>query len=169
MKKILIVLFIIPFFTLSQTIDSIQQTKINYEPSIVKVEKTKEEIYSKITSWINRYYKNPELVIKANEKDTYLRLSSISTYSFFQSGINTNSYSYDLEISIQDGKYKVEFFNIHDQDGYGDGYYPACLYNKKGEYRSFKKVSESLEKGMLQSIKKIHFEIFDYIIGKKEW
>ena len=61
MKKIILLLCFIPFIGFAQECDSIKMTPTDFIPIVVELKsKPGPEIYSKIKSWINRYYKNPE-------------------------------------------------------------------------------------------------------------
>ena len=164
----MLLLLFVPFMGFSQVCDSIKMTTTDFTPVIIQLNgKSNSEIYSKIKSWINRTYKNPDLVIKADEKDSYIRLHSIDTFEFRQMGLATNNYSYDLEILIKDSKYKINFFNINDIS-ISNGSLPNYFFKENGELYGFKKVNLSMQKGILNSLNKIHFSIFNYINTSKD-
>jgi len=163
MKKIIMLLLFVPFIGLSQVCDSIKITKTDFTPVVVELKgKSSSEIYSKIKSWINRTYKNPDLVTKADEKDTYIRIHSIDAFEFRQMGLARNNYSYDLEFQIKENKYKIIFFNIIDTSIINASF-PKYFYKDNGDLYGFKKVNLSMQKGIINSLNNIHFSVFNYI------
>jgi hypothetical protein len=170
MKKIILLLLFVPFIGFAQTIDSIKMTRTSFTPAIIELQgKSNNEIYSKIKSWINRYYKNPDFVIKADETNNYIRISSTSTFEFYQMGLARNNYNYDLEIEIKENKYKITFFNIIDTS-INNAKFPNYFFKKNGELYGFKKVNISVQKGIIKSLNEIHFELYNFInSNKNEW
>jgi len=172
MKKIILLLLLlfVPFIGFSQTIDSIKMTRTSFTPAIIELQgKSNNEIYSKIKSWINRNYKNPDFVIKADETNNYIRISSTSTFEFYQMGLARNNYNYDLEIEVKEDKYKIIFFNIIDTS-INKGKFPNYFFKKNGELFGFKKVNISMQKGIVKSLNEIHFELYNFInSNKNEW
>lgn len=167
MKKIILLLLFLPFIGFAQECDSIKMTTTDFTPVIVELKlKPNTEIYSKIKSWINRYYKNPDIVIKADEKDNYVRINSISTFDFRQMGLSRNNYSYDLEIQIKDNRYKITFFNIIDTSII-NGNLPSYFFKENGELFGFKKVNLSMQKGIIKSLNEIHFDLFNFIANQE--
>lgn len=153
----------------AQVADSIKITPLEFPAIIVEVpNKTNAEIYTKIKSWINRYYKNPSLITIADEKDNYIRIHAVSKFSFKQMGLSVNDYRYDMEIEIKDGRYRIYFFNVLDTSIL-NGELPKTFFKKNGELYGIKKVNLSMQKGILESLNQIHFSLFNYIYSKSDW
>lgn len=169
MKNLFLVLLIIPVFSFSQKLDSITDTKTEYLPVVVEIAMPKEKIYEKMKSWINRYYKNPKIVVKADDPNSYLRIEGINDYYFYQGGKVTNNIKYILEIEIQDNKYRLRFSNVSDDRLSVREFLPSAMYNKKGEFKSFKKVTQSIKIGILDSLNEIHFDIYNYFTVENKW
>ncbi len=79
--------------------------------------KTKEEIYSKTLEWINKTYKNPKEVIKAEIKDDYVRFEGVkkNLFSFLDVLMIAPTYNdvrYMIEVSVKDSKIKFDIVNL---------------------------------------------------------
>lgn len=166
----MLLLCFVPFIGFSQECDSIKMTITNFTPVIVELQsKQGTEIYSKIKSWINRYYKNPDIVIKADEKNSYIRMHSASTFEFRQMGLAKNNYNYDVEIQIKENKYKITFFNIIDTSII-NGELPKYFFKENGDLYGFKKVNLSMQKGIINSLNEIHFDLYNFITSNEtDW
>lgn len=158
MKKIFIIFLLMPFIAFSQVCDSIKMNPTEFPSVVVPINsKSNSEIYSKVKSWINRNYKNPEFVTKADEANNYIKLSGSSNFSFKLMGTQTYDYFYTIQIEFKPEKYKITFSNVSIYDTNVFQYF----YNK-GEFRknsNYKKIKESL----MNDINRIHFDIYNFI------
>lgn len=77
--------------------------------------KSKDEIYRKTVEWINKTYKDPKEVIKAEVVNDYVRIEGISD------GLNCSAplgmtlcqnVRYQIEISVKDSKYKFDVIEM---------------------------------------------------------
>jgi hypothetical protein len=161
MKKIIIVLCFIPFIGFSQVCDSIKITTNDFPPVVIELKgKTDAEIYSKVKSWINRYYKNPDIVIKADEKDKYIRISSVSNFTYkYITGAKTDNYKYSFEIDIKEGKYRITFFDL----SFDRFELPQFFFNKKGEVISPQKIYKGMIKSLMNDVNKTNFDLYNYV------
>lgn len=154
---------LLPVMSFSQ-IDSIKISNSKLEESIVKVENLgAKEIYNGIKKWVFKTYKNPNLVLKSDIYNEYLRIDGVSSFSFKWMGTQTYNYSYSVSLNIKDGKYKIQFSNI-DMSGKS---LPDFFYDKKGE-RKKQKVNIDMYNSFLDNINLIHFDLYNSIISKKE-
>lgn len=170
MKKIMLLLLFVPLFGFCQICDSITMTKTEYPEIIVSVpDKLNSEIYSKIKSWVNRTYKNPDIVIKADELNNYIRISAIDNYSFKYMGVATYSLNYDLELYIKDNKYKLKFINVKSPELH-DPNMPQNFFDSKGEIKGMKKLNLKMQKAVLLTLNMIHFDLYNFILKKSsDW
>ena len=145
-------------------------TTTNYPEVIVNVNNiNKTDIYQKLKSWINRTYKNPDIVTKADEKNNYIRISGVD--SFYLNYMGTQSYplNYDFEINIKDGKYKISFMNVK-SPGLNHPDMPSGLFDSKGDARGNKKLNLKMQKAILNTLNNIHFSIYNYLTTtEKDW
>lgn len=167
MKKLLLLLFVAS--AQAQAIDSIRNTPTEFLPVVVELPNTpKEAIYTKVKAYINRTYKNPEIVTKADEKDKYIRINGSDTYSFTYMGNNNYPLEYNLEIEIKDNKYRVKFINVEDRTLHTP-YMPETFYDKNGKLKTMKVKGRMLD-GVLKTLNKIHFNLYIFVKGKDgEW
>lgn len=166
----MLLLLFFPFTGFCQICDSIRMTKTEYpEIIVVAPNKLNTEIYSKIKSWINRTYKNPEVVIKADELNNYIRISAIDNYTFQYMGASTYSLSYDLEINIKDNKYKIQFINVKSPELRTPNM-PQTFFDSKGEIKGIKKINLKMQKAVLFTLNQINFDLYNFIFKKTaEW
>lgn len=156
---LLLIVMIISSSANSQVLDSIKMTPSEFVPVIVQTEgKTKNEIYAKVKSWINRTYKNPEHVLKADEVDSYIRIQGRSSFSFKYMGITQYDYDYTLEVEIKDGKYKYSISNIMLYS------YPVpeYFYDKKGSLKTGKMYNR-IREAFMADLNKNFYDLKDFI------
>ncbi len=160
MKRILVIIVLFILHTAqAQVLDSIKMTNKGFMPLNVTVEnKNKEEIYSKIKSWINRTFKEPAFVIKADEKDSYIRIAANSSFSFKYMGTTTYDYDYNAEIEIKDGSWSYRIFDItmYKQR------IPEYFYDTKGRLKTGKMYSK-IRYAFLDDINRIYFSLNDFL------
>lgn len=140
--------------------------------------KTKAEIYEKVVNWIKTTYKNPSAVIVAEIKDDYVKING-AALGLTGSGKNT----YVIEISIKDGKYKLDVVELKyyiTPNQFRGGWYDYNLgedvgnehYKKNGEVTRFHKIAVTEVPKYFNELNK---SLFDYINSneitnsKKEW
>lgn len=158
MRNFFLIFLLIPFLAFSQVCDSIKMNSIEFPSIVVPINtKSNSEIYAKVKSWINRNYKNPEFVTKADEANNYIKLSGSSNFSFKLMGTQTYDYLYTIEIDFKPEKYKVTFSNI----SFYNTKVPDYFYNN-GELRknsNYQKIRQSL----MNDLNRIHFDIYNFI------
>ncbi len=169
MKKIIVALLFLSISVFSQSkCDSIVMTTVDYPAVIVNVDSAlAKDLFNKTKSWINRYFKNPEKVIIVAEDNVYLRLSGLDEFSFQFMGTATYSLNYDCEISFKDSKYKIQFINVMSKELKPQSY-PAGFFNENGEMKGIKKINLKMQKGVLKTLNRIHFELYNSILKPAE-
>ncbi len=151
------------FSVQAQTIDSIKMTSTEYPSIVIEVpNKLKAEIYTKVKSWINRYYKNPNIVIAADEPDNYVRLNGSTSYSFKYMGTTSYSLLYSLEIELKDNRYKVKFINVKSPELKTPDM-PGTFYDSKGGYKGIKSINQKMRTAVLFELNNINTDLFNYI------
>ncbi len=170
MKALSLFLLLFSFTVNAQTLDSIRMKPSEFPPVIVDLpDKSSSEIYSKIKSWINRYYKNPSSVIVADEVENYVRINGATNYTFKYMGTQSYGLLYTLEIEIKDNKYKVSFLNVKSPDLMTPGM-PATFYDEKGGYKGKKSINEKMRNAVLLELNNVHFDLYNFINSKtKDW
>lgn len=77
--------------------------------------KSKEEIYTKVLEWINKTYKNPKEVLKAEVLNDYIRFEGAKSglYCYAPLGMAVcGDVKYQIEISVKDNKYKFDVIEM---------------------------------------------------------
>lgn len=108
--------------------------------------KTATEIYKKIIEWIKITYKNPEKVILSTIENEYIRFEGFSEtlYSYNAMGQHYEPTKYQIEISIKDGRYKLDLISMQSlastSSTSAGGWYDVKFFNSP-------MTKEELEKG----------------------
>lgn len=108
--------------------------------------KTAPEIYKKIIEWIKITYKNPDKVILSTIENEYVRFEGFSEklYSYNAMGQHYEPTKYQIEVSIKDGKYKLDIISMQSLESASaksaGGWYDVKFFNAPMS-------KEELEKG----------------------
>lgn len=159
-KHFLLLILCLSTFSFSQVNDSIVTTPNDFPDVIINIEgRSKSEIYLKIKSWINRFYKDPGYVIKVDEPNQHLRVEAASTLEYrFLGKDNIDKYDYTLSIDIKEGRYKVTFSNLI----WEKQKLPQYFYKKGGELRTHASYSR-VRDGVLKDLNRINNAIFNSV------
>lgn len=142
MKKIILILLLVPVFANAQELPKLKLSQIGVEPIVVSVEgMTAEMLYNKTLNWIQETYKDPEHVLKAKIENEKIRIEAVAqdAWSYKIMGMKqTYNMIYYLEISFKDGKYKLDYqigeFLLNNGDKVFFGW--KDFYKKNGEVRN---------------------------------
>ncbi len=76
--------------------------------------KTKEELYKKTLEWISKTYNKPSEVVKAQVENDYIRFQGVSKKEYCRKPMIEicEDLRYEIEVSVKDGKYKFDVFNL---------------------------------------------------------
>jgi hypothetical protein len=88
----------------------------SYEEVVQQPDGNKQELYRRLITWVNKFYKNPKEVIKEqNDAAQELLLAHrFKIYNVPEKGAKTEAglVEYKLRITCKDGRYKYELTNI---------------------------------------------------------
>jgi hypothetical protein len=174
MKKITLLLLLTVSVSFSQMkIDSLGYHLGEDGYFIIKVkDKSASEIYSKLLDYVNKNFKNPDEVILAKTKDSYLRMEFID----YSMGIHKRSLTTmnvggktNLEFDIKEGKIRIKEFvpeiymNADDVTNrlsfqITGGMLTNSFYNKK-----LKPKKEYLKSGLKNQIENYYNDLFKTI------
>ncbi|MQP63340.1 DUF4468 domain-containing protein [Flavobacterium sp. LMO6] len=167
MKKIFVLLLFTLNYSYSQ-IDSISSIYPNIDSKIVKLDSISDEvIYNKIKSWIQTYYKNPNIVLKGDIKNEMVRIEGVSYFIYNWMGKQTAPMYYTLEVNIKDNKYKFDYLSVRLFD---DKKQISYLYDNKGHLKKQRYIKDMYE-SILNNLNELHFGIYKYITNnnKNDW
>lgn len=131
MKKLLLVLFFIPFTCFAQV-----PNEDGGLTHVVNVELSQDEIYAKVNEWLAETYNSLPDVLKLDSKSKVM-VKGVMNFSFKKGSLALNpSAKHTLSISIRDNKYKADlkienleskftpgtFYTLYDYAGWGLGY-----------------------------------------------
>ncbi|OJX55564.1 MAG: hypothetical protein BGO88_04945 [Flavobacterium sp. 38-13] len=159
MKNYYSLAFLFIFFNMNSQIDSLKMNvdgfpKIENQLSGV----SKSEIHDRVKSWINRTFREPANVLKAEEKGSYIRIAATSSFTFKYMGNTTYDYDYNVEIDINDESWSYRIFDV---SMYRQRI-PEYFYDSKGRMRTGKmylKIRESF----LNDVNRIYFSLNEFI------
>ena len=104
MKKLLLVLLIVPVVSFGQEINK----ESDGWTKVVNVELSADDIYTKVNEWVAETYKNPEKVTKLNSKSKVI-VGGKLTLNLSSEGQSIAFWlDHTLSISIRDNKYKAD-------------------------------------------------------------
>ena len=114
--KLLIVALLITQFAFSQSASKYVTSKDGFTDYVVTEVpgKSKEELYTKVIEWLNKTYKNPKEVIKAQIENDYIRIEGIKSNMLcvISGASSCFDVRYQIEISFKDGRYKFDVTKI---------------------------------------------------------
>lgn len=128
-------------FYFSQAATEFKVTKDGFTDFIVTEVpgKTKEDIYTKTLEWVNKTYKNPKEVLKAEILNDYIRIegvtSGLSCYAPLGMPV-CNDVKYQIEISVKDNKYKFDVIEMQEyvkSSQYSTGGWRSLMPNNNSE------------------------------------
>lgn len=102
--------------------------------------KTKEDLYAKTLEWINKTYKNPKEVIKAEVMNDYVRFEGLKQdlYCYAPIGMAVcSNVKYQIEVYVKDGKYKFDVIEMESYSApskYGPGGWFPLMANNSTEF-----------------------------------
>ena len=137
------------------------------EEIIVLVEgKTSSEIYTKSINWIKETYRNPEEVIKMTIENEKIRIEGYQNNAWYYKslGIKQNyDMVYELQISIKDDRYKLEFIPMKFYTSVGlPAYDYTTFFKANGDTRkTYAPAVESLN----QSMNDISTSLYNYVLN----
>jgi len=104
MKKLLLVLLIVPLVSFGQEINK----ESDGWTKVVNVELSADDIYTKVNEWVAETYKNPEEITKLNSKSKVI-VGGKLTINLSSQGQSVDFWlDHTLSISIRDNKYKAD-------------------------------------------------------------
>ncbi len=111
MKKLLLILLVIPFISYSQiNLDTINK-KFSYS-NVYEINKTKKQLHQNAMEWIAINFKDANEVVKLNTDDKIISKGYFDV-SYLNSGYQlTNKVFFILEISFKENKYKLEIHTL---------------------------------------------------------
>lgn len=140
--KLLIVALLITQFAFSQSASKYVTSKDGFTDYVVTEVpgKSKEELYTKVIEWLNKTYKNPKEVLKAEVLNDYIRFegSKQSLYCYAPLGMAVcNTVKYQVEITVKDDKYKFDVIEMQEYvapSKYSSGGWFAIMSNNNTEF-----------------------------------
>ena len=129
-KMVMLDLFFSDECKVKKTEFTFDNTKGLTDSVVTNVEgKTAPEIYKKVIDWIKITYKNPDKVILSTIENEYVKFEVFSSACYSNSiplmGKSFQDIKYQIEVSINDGKYKFDIVGIED-------YIPTSKNSKGG-------------------------------------
>lgn len=131
MKKIIILLMIIPLFSFSQVPMTVENGSIFFE-SVYKVDSTSRDVlFNRALDWVGKTFSSPDDVISYQNIETGTIQASYSM-DYQLVSLSKLPFQANLEILFKEGRYKVRISNFKNQQGYSIESY---LLKKDGTYR----------------------------------
>lgn len=167
MKKVLFALLI---SVLGFSQDKLILTQNGFEPVVTEIpSKSANELYLKTKEWIQKSYKSPNEVLKADLENNLVRIEGYCSDCYQQKALGiTNVFGclYTLEIEFKEGRYRYTY-NVTKQ--YNQGkivfYTWRDYFKKTGELKNAYKSSFD---GMNASANLIYNSLLDYLTGKTD-
>lgn len=140
---------------------------------VTEVKASSSDIYSKAINWIKETYKSPDDVILMTIENDKIRFQGFKPQfycvPYMGSDVCSNA-NYVVEISVKDGKYKLDPIEFKLSNSAGTSYMinfndTSAYYNKKGE---LKKSSEKAPKLLEDFFNGMNSELQNYITGTKK-
>jgi len=104
MKKLIVLLIFIPFFSFGQDLNK----ELNGYTEIVAVELSKQEIHQKINEWIAVNFKSANDVVQLNTENKVIVKGNFTCNFSFMKAVATYRVHNSLIISIRDNEYKID-------------------------------------------------------------
>lgn len=181
--------FLIPIIAISQTSDStkrdisamldsnidyhnlIPQKDGNYmyENIIIADSLTKEELYTKAKVWFVQSFKSPKDVLQMDDKEAGRIIGKgyfSFDYPFFVETYTMKVY-FTVDITVKDGKYRIQFYDIDPQDETKNSFTHTSAWSsetipnmiklayRSGERKTYKRKLLSINEGFLYNIQAI--------------
>ena len=111
MKKLILLLLLIPLFNFAQNNNPVLSIS-GVEAVVVDVNnKSANEIYDNLKKWVMKSYRNPDEVIKADIPNEQIRINGYNRGFFQGKALSTFDYdvTYMLTLDIKDNKYRLSF------------------------------------------------------------
>jgi hypothetical protein len=125
MKKLILILFLLPLFAKAQKIElPLKDSAIVYEEVVVIKDSTAsaDRLFTLAQTWFANTFNNSKSVLRVNDRVSHQLIGKGS--ELFQAGFgyNTNSYfNYTIAVDIKDGKYRYRVYDLT-MDGGGSVY-----------------------------------------------
>lgn len=120
LQRLIFLLFFAPFANQLSAQNDIPKSAETglfcYEEVVQQPDGNKQELYRRLMTWVNKFYKNPRDVIK-EQKDESQELLIVHRFKIFnipEKGPKTDAglVEYKLRITCKDGRYRYELTNI---------------------------------------------------------
>lgn len=147
--------------------ESVKLAADGIKPVVVEMQgKSAAELFTKSKQWVNTYFKNPKEVLKAEVENDMIRVDGFCKDCFTMKFLGENDYSFTLEISFKDNKYKYEVAVTKlSDDGRPIYYNYDSFFKKDGSTRAmYEKSVESMEASLNATFNSFK----DYQTGKTQ-
>lgn len=149
--------------------DSIQILPDRFTEVVVNVNgKNAAEIYSSVRTWMNKKIISANNSFIADDSGKYLKASGTTFYTLNVFGKSKYRMIFDIEVEIQDNKYKIAFLNVISPE-LADEKIPQTMFKKDGSIKGNKKANREMQKSIKDEINQIHFDLKDYITTGQRW
>ncbi|HMR83966.1 MAG TPA: DUF4468 domain-containing protein [Niabella sp.] len=148
MKKLTLIVFILPLLSVAQTDSNISYTYIHESPL------TKKELFSNAKKWVATNFNNYKAVVSYDDLESG-EISGSGEFSFI-AGLTTGA-TYKFSISTKEEKYRLKIENIELKSLLGymkEMYSEKVVQYQKREYDSLSNIIDSLGKIDISQLKK---------------
>lgn len=174
MRKLFCLFVLVSSFAFGQ--NKLQLSKDGSSEIVTEVPNaTAEQLFLKTKEWIQKTYKNPNSVLKAEIKDDMIRIEGFQQGFFYVKSIVKQIYDiqYTIEINFKDGKYKFAFVpgQISYKGSPNNGFNIDDFFKEDGSVR---KLYQASYDSATVSLNDLYLAHYNYITGqttdkKEDW
>lgn len=157
MRKILLLLFLIPYAVIGQTDSLLKFTSVETVEGA-----TKSELFLKARSWVNESFRSSKAVIEIIDKENgEISGNGVVLAPFYMKQMGSKVkgftyYNFSFSIYVKDGRYKYEFtafrFEKNSRTSFGERYvtidedcpYKMSMYSEKNKNEMWRSLKEEL-------------------------
>ncbi|WP_289659536.1 DUF4468 domain-containing protein [Flavobacterium panacagri] len=150
---------------------NVELTASGITPVVTEVQNaTAEQLYLKTFDWIQKNYKRPNEVIKADKTNEMIRIEGFSKEFFFQKSLGTNYYGvlYTIEFEFKEGRYRFSFTPEEiTSKGQKMAFLssPADFFKKDGSAKSIYKSSID---SFTAAVQELYISHYNFVSGKTD-